>query len=58
MRWPAPRLPIGWIALAAAYVAAGIAIVFTLLWFVVPIAARMQGRSSVEPPPENFAADR
>jgi hypothetical protein len=43
---------------AAAYVAAGIAIVFALLWFVVPITARMQGRSSAEPPPENFAADR
>ena len=43
---------------AAAYVAAGVAIVFAALWFVVPIAARMQGRSSAEPPPEKFAPNR
>ena len=36
-----------------AAVSAGVAIVFAVLWFVVPIVARVQGGSLVSPTPEN-----
>lgn len=41
-----------------AVVAAGLAVVFAVLWFVVPLVARFQGRSILEPAPENFASHR
>jgi hypothetical protein len=43
---------------AGAAVAAGIAVVFCVLWFVVPIIARVQTRSTPDAALENFAPER